>query len=160
MGSDLSMSSTGTITVIELGSEDVSQLRVLLGILGAAFDDAITYSASPPGDDYLRRVVGGSSVIVLAAFAEETMVGGLVAYELHKLEQERSEIYIYDLAVAEEYRRRGVATALIERVKSIARQRRAWVVYVQADYVDEPAVALYTKLGVREDVLHFDIAPD
>ena len=23
---------------------------------------------------------------------------------------------------------------------------------------DDPAVALYTKLGVREDVLHFDIA--
>jgi aminoglycoside 3-N-acetyltransferase I len=33
----------------------------------------------------------------------------------------------------------------------------AWVVYVQADYGDEPAIALYTKLGVREDVMHFDI---
>jgi aminoglycoside 3-N-acetyltransferase I len=32
--------------------------------------------------------------------------------------------------------------------------------YVQADIVDDPAVALYTKLGVREDVLHFDIAVD
>jgi aminoglycoside 3-N-acetyltransferase I len=24
---------------------------------------------------------------------------------------------------------------------------------------DEPAIALYSKLGVREEVLHFDIAP-
>lgn len=32
--------------------------------------------------------------------------------------------------------------------------------YVQADYGDEPAIALYTKLGVREDVMHFDIAVD
>jgi aminoglycoside 3-N-acetyltransferase I len=32
------------------------------------------------------------------------------------------------------------------------------VVYVQADYVDPPAIALYTKLGTREEVLHFDIA--
>ena len=31
---------------------------------------------------------------------------------------------------------------------------------VQADYGDDPAIALYTKLGVREDVMHFDIAPD
>jgi hypothetical protein len=30
---------------------------------------------------------------------------------------------------------------------------------VQADYGDDPAVALYTKLGVREDVMHFDILP-
>ena len=32
------------------------------------------------------------------------------------------------------------------------------MVYVQADYGDEPAIALYEKLGIREDVLHFDIA--
>jgi aminoglycoside 3-N-acetyltransferase I len=29
---------------------------------------------------------------------------------------------------------------------------------VQADIGDVPAIALYTKLGTREDVLHFDIA--
>ena len=86
------------------------------------------------------------------------VVGGLAAYELMKFEQERSEIYIYDLAVAEAHRRQGVATALIEHLRKIAQERGAWVIYVQADLVDEPAVALYTKLGVREDVLHFDIA--
>ena len=42
------------------------------------------------------------------------MVGALAAYELLKFEAERSEIYIYDLAVLEEFRRRGIATALIE----------------------------------------------
>ena len=31
------------------------------------------------------------------------------------------------------------------------------MVYVQADYGDDPAIALYTKLGTREDVMHFDI---
>lgn len=31
------------------------------------------------------------------------------------------------------------------------------MIYVQADYVDPPAIALYEKLGVREEVLHFDI---
>jgi aminoglycoside 3-N-acetyltransferase I len=35
------------------------------------------------------------------------------------------------------------------------------VIYVQADHGDGPAIELYTKLGVREDVLHFDIpVPD
>jgi aminoglycoside 3-N-acetyltransferase I len=32
------------------------------------------------------------------------------------------------------------------------------VIYVQADKGDDPAIALYTRLGIREDVLHFDIA--
>lgn len=85
------------------------------------------------------------------------MVGALAAYTLEKFEQERSEIYLYDLAVAESHRRRGIATGLIEELKRVARERGAWVVFVQADYGDDPAVALYTKLGLREDVMHFDI---
>ena len=72
---------------------------------------------------------------------------------------ERSEIYIYDLAVRAAFRRRGVATALIEALKPIAQACGAWMIFVQADPVDGPAVALYDKLGVREDVLHFDISP-
>jgi aminoglycoside 3-N-acetyltransferase I len=46
---------------------------------------------------------------------------------------------------------------LVQALKPIAKQRGAWVIYVQADHGDDPAIALYTKLGVREDVLHFDI---
>jgi aminoglycoside 3-N-acetyltransferase I len=36
------------------------------------------------------------------------VVGGIAAYELKKFEQERSEIYIYDLAVASEHRREAL----------------------------------------------------
>jgi aminoglycoside 3-N-acetyltransferase I len=31
------------------------------------------------------------------------------------------------------------------------------MIFVQADVGDEPAIALYSRLGIREDVLHFDI---
>ena len=86
------------------------------------------------------------------------VVGGLAAYELKKFEQERSEVYIYDLAVAAAHRREGIATALIEALKPIAAARGAWVIFVQADLADAPAIALYSKMGAREDVLHFDIA--
>jgi aminoglycoside 3-N-acetyltransferase I len=43
-------------------------------------------------------------------------------------------------------------------LRDIARRRGAWVIFVQADYGDEAAIALYTKLGEREDVMHFDIS--
>ena len=98
-------------------------------------------------------------MIVLVGESGREVVGGLVAYQLDKFEQARSEIYIYDLAVAEPWRRQGVATALIEELRRIARERGAWVIYVQGDYGDDPALALYDKLGMREEVLHFDIAP-
>jgi len=45
-------------------------------------------------------------------------------------------------------------------LKIIAAKRGAYVIYVQADRGDAAAVALYTKLGVAEAVLHFDIEPN
>jgi aminoglycoside 3-N-acetyltransferase I len=41
----------------------------------------------------------------------------------------------------------------------VVAKRGVYVTFVQADYGDEAAIALYTKLGSREDVMHFDIAP-
>ena len=42
---------------------------------------------------------------------------------------------------------------------TVLKERGIYVIFVQADQGDDAAIALYTKLGVREDVLHFDIVP-
>ena len=69
---------------------------------------------------------------------------------LPKFEQARSEMYIYDLAVARNSRRKGVATGMIAELQRLAAARGAYVIFVQVDLDDEPAIALDTKLGVRE----------
>jgi aminoglycoside 3-N-acetyltransferase I len=151
--------------VHRLTSSDLSLLRSLNALFGAAFGEPDTYTAAPPGDDYLAELLAKDHVVALvalvggAALAGAEVVGGLVAYELEKFERARRELYIYDLAVAAPYRRRGIATALISRLRAIAASRGVWVIYVQADYGEDPAITLYTKLGVREEVRHFDIPP-
>ena len=147
-----------SIKVHRLGPGDLGSMHAMLTMFGEAFGEAETYGAARPGDDYLRRLLGSERFIALAAIEGASVVGGLAAYVLDKFERERSEVYIYDLAVAEPHRRSGIATALIEALKPIAAERGAYVIFVQADSVDAPAVALYSKLGQREDVLHFDIA--
>ena len=144
-------------TVRRLAPADIGVMRDLLRTLGEAFEDIETFSAKPPSQAYLERLLGKPDFVALAAIQGDEVIGGLMAYELQKFEQERSEYYIYDLAVREDCRRRGVATALIEGLKPIAAASGGYVIFVQADYGDDPAVALYTKLGVREDVMHFDI---
>jgi aminoglycoside 3-N-acetyltransferase I len=141
-----------------LTATDIPLMRALNALFAEAFEDPEHYTANPPPDAWFARQLANPQTIALVAMDAGEMVGGLVAYELPKLEQARSEVYIYDLAVADAHRRKGVATALIELLKGIARDCGAWVVYVQADYGDDPAIALYTKLGAREDVMHFDIA--
>ena len=115
------------------------------------------YQGSVPSEDHLAKLLTDEKFIALEARSDGALVGALAGYELVKFEAERSEIYIYDLAVRQQFRRRGVATALIEALKPIAREKRAWVIFVQADPPDAPAVALYDKLGKREEVFHFDI---
>ena len=142
----------------QLASDDVPLMEALLTAFGKAFDEVETYSAARPSKAYLERLLGSDYFIALAALKNDLVVGGIAAYELHKFEQERSEIYIYDLAVAAAHRREGIATALIQELKKIAVARGAYVIFVQADIGDAPAIELYTKLGAREEVLHFDIA--
>ena len=141
-----------------LGPDDSVLMERMLTLFGEAFNDPVAYNSARPSKDYLRRLLGRDSFLALTAINDSEVIGGIAAYELQKFEQERSEIYIYDLAVAESHRRQGVATALIRELQKIAATRGAYVIFVQADYGDDPAIALYTKLGVREDVLHFDIA--
>lgn len=146
------------MTIIRrLGRPDVAQMQAANQLFADVFGEE-GYHGPPAGPEHLERLLGDDKFIALAAFVDGKMVGALAAYELVKFEAERSEIYIYDLAVVERYRRQGVATALIDALKPIALDRGAWVIFVQADPPDGPAVALYDKLGTREEVLHFDIS--
>lgn len=149
-----------SLMIRHLTPDDIGLMEALSTTFGEAFHDVAAYTGNRPSADYLRRLLGGDSFIALAALKDGNVVGGIAAYELRKFEQERSEVYIYDLAVSVAHQREGIATALLEALKTVAAARGAYVMFVQADkgVEDEPAIALYTKLGVREDVLHFDIA--
>ena len=143
--------------IIRLERGDTGLVNDLLTVFADAFDEPEIYNDRRPDGGYLDRVLGSDACIVLAAVQGQRIVGGLVAYELPKIEQARSEIYIYDLAVVTDARRQGIATRLIRQLQRIAAERGAWVIFVQADHGDDAAIALYSKLGTREDVLHFDI---
>lgn len=131
-------------------------------LFGAVFEDHASYGANPPDDSYADSLLARRDTVLLLAEAGGDAIGALAGYILPKYEQARSELYIYDLAVVEAWRRRGVATALIDETRAIARKAGGWTVFVQADTIpeDEPARALYRKLASEEiTALHFDIAP-
>jgi len=144
-------------TIRQLTPGDAPLLEALLTMFGEAFGEPDTYNDARPSRAYLARLLARDTFIAVAALDGETVVGGIASYVLDKFEQERSEVYIYDLAVAETHRRRGIATAMIREIQRLAAERGAWVIFVQADHGDDPAIALYSKLSEREDVLHFDI---
>jgi len=149
---------TMTVDIKTVSPTDPHLFEGMLDVFAQAFDDPESYSSKRPSPDNVSRLMKSDYFVGLVAVHDGRVIGALAAYELMKFEQERSEFYIYDLAVLEDYRRRGIATKLISALKPIAASRGAQVIFVQADHGDDPAIALYTKLGSREEVLHFDIA--
>lgn len=146
-------------TVRRLESSDLAAARALNALFADAFEDPERYAGALPPDTWIAGLLARPDYLALVAEADGAVVGGLTAYTLPKLEQATSEIYLYDIAVAETHRRRGIATALIRELQALARAMGAATVYVQADPEDTPAVALYERLGTRADVFHFDIPP-
>ncbi len=145
--------------IIRLTNGADTRFAEWLTLFGKVFEEPDTYTGAMPSAGYRDRLLADPNFIALAALEAGELVGALAAYVLVKYEQERSEIYIYDLAVDEAHRRKGIGEALVNETRRIAHDVGAWVVYVQADHVDPPAIALYTKLGAREEVLHFDMTP-
>jgi len=144
--------------IAQLTPSDIPALKALLKVFGEAFQDTEAYGRAVPSDAYLQSLLARPHFIVLVATNDNEVIGGLAAYELEKFEQDRREIYIYDLAVSEHHRRKGIATRLIGELRRMASRRNAYVIFVQADREDIPAIRLYESLGTKEEVLHFDIA--
>lgn len=140
-----------------LGPRDVLVLDRVRALFAEAFEDPETYVARAPSAVYSAELLSAPFFIALAAIRGADVVGGLIAYDLPKFEQERREFYLYDLAVAAPFRRQGIATRLIGALGALAQAQGVAGIFVQAPPEDAAAIALYAKFGVRHDVYHFDI---
>lgn len=134
-----------------LHGNDLSDMRALNTLFGDVFEDPDSYHSKPPADKYLSDFLLSGNTIVLVAKKDETIIGGIVAYILDKFEQQRKEVYLYDLAIASEHQRQGVGRRLMEKLKLVAKEVGAYVMFVQADEGDD-AVYFYESLGPDENL--------
>lgn len=141
---------------------EIAAFRKMNAIFSDVFGEPENYADHPPGDAYAHDWLANPANIAILGLVDDEPAGAIGAYVLQKFEQARAEVYIYDLAVRERHRRKGVASAMIAETRRVARECGAWTVFVQADIIpeDEPARALYRKLSHSEiTALHFDIEP-
>lgn len=142
-----------------INNSELNTFRELMQLFGKVFEDDQSYQSHLSTDTYIAEFLNDPSHIVLVATDEQgTVVGGLVAYVLKKFEQQRSEVYVYDLAVSETHQRKGVGTGLFEKLKEVAKEINAYAIFVQADNADDGAIAFYRSLTNDEIIAHhFDI---
>ena len=110
-------------------------------------DDADVLAASPlfdgPADsEATHRFLADPRHHLLVAYESGLPVGFVSGVEMTHPDK-GTEMFLYELAVDEEHRRRGVATALVNRLAGVARARGCYGMWVATDEQNAPAQATY-----------------
>lgn len=142
------------IAVRKLASHEVDKFIELIRLFEIVFE---MEKFSIPSTDHLERLLAKESFGVFVAEHGGTIVGGLTTYVLEQYYSEKPLAYIYDLAIAVDFQRKGIGQQLIAEGLQYYKQEGFEEVFVQADKVDTYALDFYrkTKPTEEEDVSHF-----
>jgi GNAT superfamily N-acetyltransferase len=98
-----------------------------------------------PGDP--EALLADPRTLLLVALDGERPVALVLAYELPRRHGDRASLLVYEVDVAESRRRRGIASALLDRLADLARERGVRVGFVLTEPDNEPANALCRSAG-------------
>ena len=141
------------ISIQQLLPKDISAFAGLLRV----FEDVFEMKGFIlPEDAYLSTLLQKKEFVVFVARHGDTVIGGLTAYVLAAYYSESSEVYLYDLAVATSFQRKGIGRKLLQALTGFCRENNFREFFVQADEVDTHALEFYRSTGGRPGkVVHF-----
>jgi aminoglycoside 3-N-acetyltransferase I len=133
-------------TTRRLRPGDEDQARELFAMMAEAFGEA----AEPLADEYVAQLLGSGSFWAVAALESDRVVGGITAHTLPMTRAQAAELFVYDLAVHEDFRRRGLGGLLVGTLRAEAALAGIGAVFVAADEEDAHALAFYRSLAGSE----------
>ena len=98
--------------------------------------------AAPQAD-----LLADERTIFLVAFDRDDPIGFLLAYELLRRRGDPSQLFVYEVGVAEGRRRQGVATTLFRELERLALARGIRTGFVLTNESNEAAMELYRSVG-------------
>ena len=103
-----------------------------------------------PRLDAIERFLADPNHHLLIAYDEGEPVGFVSGVELTHPDK-GTEMFLYELAVDERYRRRGIGRALVGRLGQLARERGCYGMFVLTEPENSAALATYSFDAVKRD---------
>ncbi|MBX7169820.1 MAG: GNAT family N-acetyltransferase [Pyrinomonadaceae bacterium] len=102
-------------------------------------------------ENYVRQMLEKEDFHVIVALENNKLIGGLTAYEMKMFKRETTEMFLYEIEVAENYRQKGVGKGLIEFLKEICTTKGIVEMFVGTEKDNFPAKKLYSATGGMAD---------
>jgi aminoglycoside 3-N-acetyltransferase I len=131
------------IVTRQLVTGDTEMAIDTFAMMAAVFEEA----GSRLSPAYVDRLLARTDFWAFVALVGNEVVGGLTAHALPMTRAERSEMFIYDVAVRPDFQRQGVGRRLMAEVRRAARDGGIDDVFVAADEDDAHALDFYRSLG-------------
>jgi aminoglycoside 3-N-acetyltransferase I len=139
------------ISVRRFGARDVTRAEAAVRAFKTSSDTA----------DSVAAFLANPANFLLVAENEGEPVGFLLAYRLQRPDRHAAQMFIYEVDVAEAWRRRGIASALLEEIRRIARAEGMFEAFVLTSRGNEAARSLYARTGatVEDDAAMLFVYP-
>jgi aminoglycoside 3-N-acetyltransferase I len=126
-----------------LGTTDREQARQLFTLMAEVFEE----DHRELDDAYIEGLLRRADFWVIAAFADDELIGGVTAHTLPMTRSRSSELFIYDVAVRPDHQREGAGRELLAALREQAAAIGIHDVFVAADNDDRHALSFYRALG-------------
>jgi GNAT superfamily N-acetyltransferase len=134
-----------TIRRLHEGDQDAA-VRVVED-LKFRMDEVVGVSVDPA---YMRGFLADDRHYFVVAYVGEEPVGFVFGYRLSRFDGKPPMVFVYEVAMVEEHRRRGIGRAFIEEVKRLADEDGCRKMLVPTNRSNEAAMALYRSAGGEE----------
>ncbi|MFE2301783.1 GNAT family N-acetyltransferase [Streptomyces sp. NPDC059445] len=105
---------------------------------------------APVRPEWARRFLETPGHHLFLAYEDGVPVGFVSGVEtVHP--DKGTEMFLYELAVAEAFRRRGIGRALVRELAALARERGCYGMWVGVDRGNDIALATYRGAGGEDD---------
>ncbi len=126
-----------TITIERLTKNDAGAAAGIVEMFHGKSTDSVR----------MQEWLSDSRNFLLAAHSDGAVAGFLLAYELDRVDQAKTMMFLYKLDVLEKYRRKGIGKSLILELKRWCVQNKCLKMFVITNETNSAAINLYESAG-------------
>jgi ribosomal protein S18 acetylase RimI-like enzyme len=112
---------------------------------------------------HLRQALSDESYYFIICLIDSTPAGYLSAFRFPNIDQDNLQVYLFEIEVGKPYRRKGIASGMIEELKGQCQADKVSLIWIGTDLANTAAQRTFEKAGaerIQETYIEYNINLD